>query len=183
MKLWQYTELDDWQVIQADFNNYIQNKGFENLMSWEYILSNDFDKISKTLIPTLEKKGIKVLGMAILSFWPDQQPIHLDNDSPSDYRLNIPLLNSEHSITEYYKVDDSKKIIRNIESTNLETVYESWDEDGIIEKIDEFYLSQPTIINVLVPHRVKTSASLPPGQPRCSLTICPTDRAQLVKYL
>lgn len=106
---------------------------------------------------------IKNIG-AYITYTQEHSKVHIDYINPNwnQCRLNIPILNTEGSITEFYTGGNYEKIIQSNGLSYLESI-----DDSAI-KVDEIEIIKPTIIRIQTPHRVNTNVTT---VPRICLTI------------
>ena len=99
-----------------------------------------------------------------ITYTQEQSKVHIDYINPNwnQCRLNVPILNTEGSITEFYTGGNYEKIIQNNGLSYLESI-----DDSAI-KVDEIELIKPTILRIQSPHRVNTNTTT---VPRICLTI------------
>lgn len=184
MKNWTYADIEGWEEIAKKLNEWVDRvylPDWSNLLNWTYLDVDEFNKEIPELKEMLDKYGIVPQGYALLAFYPEESPIHTDLENPTSYRLNIPIRNYEDSVTEYFEVRENEMLTTIIEKTNMPTPYTWWEPSSVVRKIDEFALTKPAVLEVHLPHKV-TIHSIPAGQPRLSLTICPTHDDQLLKF-
>jgi hypothetical protein len=67
------------------------------------------------------------------------------------YSINFPLRNCNETSTHFYKIVDTSKD-SSVQYHNLEGEYGI--DPTVCEEIDRYYLTEPVIMNVKVPHRV-----------------------------
>jgi hypothetical protein len=185
MKLWSYIELEGWEVVAKKINDWVDRvhlPDMSNLLDWTYLDVDQFNAEIPELKEMLDKYNITPLGYGLLAFYQDESPIHTDLENPTIYRLNIPIRHTEHSITEYFEVPPEEMLTTAIGKTNIPTPYTWWEEKSVIRKLDEFALTKPVVLQVHQAHKV-TIHSIPKGQARLSLTICPTNDEQLLKLI
>lgn len=117
--------------------------------------------------------GIKNIG-AYITYHQSDSKVHIDYINPiwNQCRLNIPILNTEGSLTEFYSGGNFQEVRQENNLTYLESIDESY------IKVTEVEMLRPTIIRVQTPHRVNTNTN---KVPRICLTIF-TD-VDLVKFL
>lgn len=103
----------------------------------------------------------------------EHSKVHIDyiNDKWNQCRLNIPILNTAGSLTEFYTGGNYTKV----EQKNGLYFLESIDDSAV--KVDEVEITVPTIIRIQSPHRVNTNVTT---VPRICLTVF-TD-VDLVKF-
>jgi hypothetical protein len=185
MKLWSYVDLEGWEIVTEKINKWIDRAylpDWSNLLNWTYLDVEQFHAEVPELKELLDRYEITPVGYALLAFYKDESPIHTDLENPTSYRLNIPIRHTEDTITQYFDVPPEEMLTTTIEKTNMETPYTWWEEKSIISKLDEFVLTKPAVLHVHQAHKV-TIHSIPEGQPRLSLTICPASDEELFKLI
>lgn len=84
--------------------------------------------------------------------------IHIDN-AKRPVRINIPVLNCEHSSTQYFDSEYLRDDMPFYTQPNGKGCYVFPEET--VRLLDEFTLIEPTALRVLVPHRVKCFGPYP----------------------
>lgn len=96
--------------------------------------------------------NVSVYSLAVLK----ECPLHIDyiSDKHHKCRINIPLLNCEHSKTYYYKFVKDKYSREPLYQPNGFSYIKLKVDDPALEKVDYVVVDRPTIIRVQEPHRV-----------------------------
>jgi|688.fasta_scaffold139033_1 hypothetical protein len=120
-----------------------------------------------------------VNDVAVVSVPPNKLwPIHTDWKITFPFSLNIPIYNcTTETRTSFYKVKDQEKFItKNSDKKKVESKeyleYNSLPEGHVfeledVEEIDSYYLTEPTLYRIDVPHSIFNSGS----QQRLSLSV------------
>jgi hypothetical protein len=156
--------LDSFTVIKSKSQHYFQTRssfpaGFTLLDKKEFLST------CPELETDLKKYDIEIKNIGVyVTYTQEQSKVHIDYINPNwnQCRLNIPVLNTEGSTTEFYTGGKYKEIVQ----TNGLGYLESIDDSAI--KVDEVELISPTILRIQSPHRVNTNTTT---VPRICLTI------------
>lgn len=113
----------------------------------------------------LKKYDIEIKNIGVyITYTQEQSKVHIDYINPkwNQCRLNIPILNTEGSTTEFFTGGNYEEIVQKNGLSYLESV-----DDSAI-KVDEVEVTKPTILRIQAPHRVNTNVST---VPRICLTV------------
>jgi len=100
------------------------------------------------------------MAAVYVTYTDSQGALHSDN-APTEYRINIPILNCEGSSTDYYHVAEFEYY------TNSKYKIKIPKSESNIVLLDSFTLDGPTIVSVNNFHRVRVTDKVP----RISLTL------------
>ena len=99
--------------------------------------------------------GVQTCALPIF-FNQAKAPPHIDyiNKKRNQCRINIPVFNCEHSVTEYYNYTGTMEQGITYQDNGLNGYLRYMDEDPNLVKVDEVVVDRPTIMRVQQPHRV-----------------------------
>ena len=156
--------LDSFDIIKHKSHQYF--KTWPSLPAGFTLLNKDqFLTDCPELATDLQKYDIEIKSIGVyITYTQEQSKVHIDYINPNlnQCRLNIPILNTEGSMTEFYTGGNYEKIIQNNKVSYLESI-----DDSAI-KVDEIEIIKPTILRIQSPHRVNTNTNT---VPRICLTI------------
>ena len=114
-----------------------------------------------SLLPTiskwLEANKLEVIHIAYISVNPTTiQQAHIDSGE-STLAINFPVINCNNVTTEFFKLESNDLTIRHSKGTNLP--YYHFDNNGK-DAIASFSLTQPTLLNIKMPHSVVNNTEL-----------------------
>ena len=163
MKLYQFIDIDNQDIIISKIKLYLESKGLINTTRAGYIPLNTGELISfcPELFNSFIKLGLTINGCAVYRTTNNtQSPVHIDN-ATCQCRVNIPIMNCEYSSTVYYNADikDVRKQdyneIKYIECTNA-------------VEIDRVTINSTIILRINAPHQVIMDET---KSPRICLTV------------
>jgi hypothetical protein len=157
-------QLDSFDIIKHKSQQYFQT--WDSLpVGFTLLNKEQFLNVCPEIEADLRKYDIEIKNIGVyITYTQEQSKVHIDYINPNwnQCRLNIPVLNTEGSITEFYTGGNYEKIIQNNGLSYLESI-----DDSAI-KVDEIELIKPTILRIQSPHRVNTNIDT---VPRICLTI------------
>jgi len=128
---------------------------------WNKIESKVFLLQNPTLVKFCLDRKLSIREVAVLVTSIDQS-LHVD-EGPVVAKLNVPLLNTKDTFTEWYDVPDIQSVSP-VDSPFGNAYLDLKDVDlTTCQKISEVEMINPVIFNSTIPHRVKVNptASLP----------------------
>lgn len=156
--------IPNWQDIQSAAQTYLENNTtiYKRKTGLSFCESPDFCNANRSLInDCFVKMNLSVVATAFYVTYDNVQgSLHTDN-SKSQARINIPILNCENTYTEYYTVSKTRLHTNDRYTVKLPT------DDAVIELVDRVELTCPTVIRVNEFHKV----TLGNIAPRISLTV------------
>jgi hypothetical protein len=165
MKYFQYITLDNIDLIKDKILKFISP--VENIPYGLSFINKSLVVIQcPELVDSIRQYNLEIERLAL--YRADiNGPIHIDYKSEKNNkcRINIPLLNCEGSITEFFSGGDYTRISQ---PNNLYYYTNSPSKNAAI-KVAEVEVNQPTILNIQEPHRVITNKTL--LGPRITLSI------------
>jgi hypothetical protein len=193
MKLWSYFDIPDWQNIRDNINKHIENSypDIEKLKMLTFLPNDDVFNAAPNFEKWLDSQNISVVGFGIFTFRYTESTenitentyggniVHTDLANPTNYRFNIPLLNTENSYTEFFNSPLDKAIEAPNASATNPSPTRMWKFGDEGPMIDSFILDRPAILHVKIPHRVRMTER----KPRICLTVCPANDEQLLRFL
>ena len=161
MKYYKYLDLDFLSVAEKLKTYILDNKdqieGFWTRLDTPRILLL-FPEIQKMFDPM----NIKIKRISVVNVDPSRNGIHRD-DTNCNVRINIPILNCDSSVTNFYKTDaEPIKLF-----TPNGTPYLQIDNSQCV-LVDSFCLNKPAALRVTEPHQVVAN---PDYSPRIACTI------------
>lgn len=193
MKLWTYFDIPNWEGIRDNINEYIARNypDLDELKMLTFLPNDDVFKAAPDLETWLRLQNISVIGFGIFTFRYTESTenitentyggniVHTDLANPTNYRFNIPLMNTNNSVTEFFDSPIDKAIEAPNASATNPSPTRMWKFGDEGPMIDSFVLDRPAILHVKIPHRVRMTER----KPRICLTVCPADDAQLLRFL
>ena len=123
----------------------IEVKKFQN--AYLSVTSNPSFYFQYVYIPFTHFMGMKLNKCALITVIPNNPlPIHIDQQE--GLAINIPLLNCEDTVTEFWHCDQPHKV----GYTRNGVPYFYYPTNTITTKIGEFVLTRPVLFDVRVPH-------------------------------
>ncbi len=150
MKYYKYIDLDNFDLIKnksIDFIKPIDKIPYGlSFINHNLLLSN-----CPELATSLIKLGFEIKAIALYTTYING-PIHIDykTDRMNKCRINIPLINCEGSITEFFAKGEYDSTLQ---KNGLE-YFRQKENDTTAMKVAEVTVSKPTILNIQEPHRV-----------------------------
>lgn len=135
--IWQYVDIPEKDIVK------IQNNALADINSRPFN-STLFQGVD---IKTTHLLGLKICHVRLVQVNPKGMiPIHRDGPPgyPPMLAINIPLVNCENAVTEFWKSEINISHALSLENCT---------------KIDEFILTKPILLNVSVLHSVKNYTS------------------------
>lgn len=104
-----------------------------------------------TVVKWFQENNLEVRQVAYISLaGHTSQQAHVDSGEPQ-LALNFPVINCDEVVTEFFKLEEQDLTIQYTVETNLPYHhFDSTDKDPI----GSFSLTQPTLLNIKMPHRV-----------------------------
>jgi hypothetical protein len=180
MKLWSYFDIPNWEDMRDRINQRWIDK-YPQMKMLNYFPNHIIYDTVPDLKEWLDSQGITVSGFGIFVFQYNttDSKVHVDIGNPTNYRFNIPLMDTDTSHTEFFDpIWDKGVDIQNLDATEDSPVREwEYGDEGAL--LDGFVLNKPAILHVRVPHRVRVTEN----KPRICLTACPVADSQLLRFL
>jgi hypothetical protein len=129
-------------------NNLIDN----NNLFYSVIDQQEYFNAVPELLKFFQDLNLSCTRISLIKVFKNNVGIHTDN-SPSHgatVRINIPVLNAEHSRTVFYENFNNQRTTKELKNGAI--YHEFLDRD--CKEIDSVCIDAPTAINVSVPHRV-----------------------------
>ncbi len=139
--IWKYIDIDAKSIsdIKERYNNKINGK----------IPPHFFQHLDLGITHFLD---LEITPPVLIRVKPNYfAAIHRDFRTASTLAINIPLLNCENSVTEFWEVDPTAPVIKKL--TPNFVPYNEVDPTKC-KKIDEYKLTSPVIFDTSVPHSV-----------------------------
>jgi hypothetical protein len=167
MNYYKYLDLN-WQPAAEKLKQYIYKNPWTYLTnlrksSWK---DTDLNTITSNIPELLEMVSPLNVTIRQVSFFISNYPkgsIHIDAESQSKCRLNIPVLNCENTETRFYTTTDEPVLIK---QDNGVPLYRITPES--CTHVDQYYLTQPVLFRNTQPHQIISNN---PINPRISCTI------------
>jgi hypothetical protein len=171
--LYKNVEMPGWEEVGKTLLKYFSIEEYKNNSGFR---SNDpklFEKC-KPLVKIISNytDWSNLENIAIITVQPDVLwPIHTDWLISVPYSLNIPIYNcTKETYTSFYKIKEETKLRINEFSSNKISAdgnylkYNSVPDENFfdpdeVEEIDRFYLLEPTLYRIDVPHKVTNTGS------------------------
>jgi hypothetical protein len=167
MKYWKRFPLSHLEIIQEKALKFAlaDPKIFSGKI-WIPVDRHAFNRAVPELNIALAKHRTYATYIAIIAVTKAEgTSVHIDEQGLQiQARLNIPLLNCEGSMTEFYTYPE-KPLLRYSEGG---VPYLQLEHQELCVKVDEVELNQPTVLRIAAPHRVACNSNL---LPRLALTI------------
>lgn len=164
MNYFKEIEISNFAKIKDRSKNYF-SKWPSLPIGFTLLDKNKFLNFCPELLHGLTEANIipKLIGVYI-TFNQTDSKVHIDYLNPNwnQCRLNIPVLNTEGSRTEFYSGGNFKEVTQSNGLKYLESIDNSYIKETEIE------LKNPTILRIQTPHRVNTNLK---NTPRICLTI------------
>lgn len=163
MRYFRKLDIDNFREIKASCHEVFAGK---NLWGFELLDSELWYELQRTcpqIMTCWQQWNIEpVWAITVTTHVNADMQIHCDYQSKQKHlcRINIPILNCEHSITEYYQGG----IFKHQRGQSHETGYLNLvdPEDPSCVKVTEFCLDRPTVIRVQEPHTVRINEQYSP---------------------
>jgi hypothetical protein len=156
--------LASFDTIKAKAQKYFQT--WQSLpVGFTLLNKEQFLNVCPEIEKELQQHDIEIKNIGVyITYTQEHSKVHIDYINPNwnQCRLNIPILNTEGSTTEFYTGGNYKEIIQDNGLSYLESI------DDSAVKVDEIEMITPTIIRIQNPHRVNTNITT---VPRICLTI------------
>jgi hypothetical protein len=166
MNYFKYLDLN-WQPSAVKLKQYIYDNeqdlltGFHS--SWKAVDTNDVISKVPELIDMVLPLGVTIRYVAFfISNYP-VGTIHIDADTYSKVRINIPIINCEHTETRFYTT--SAPLIRVLQQNGI-PLFKI--DPTKCTHVDQFYLTQAVLFRNTEPHQVISNNLV---HPRISCTI------------
>lgn len=117
----------------------------------------DLSDITPLLYDLLEQEGLKIVRGEAYYWKPNFfMPVHTDNNDPDQTRMNW-VFGGAGSQMHWYKLKDSivDDVIMGTDGLENDSVYKIYDKDTV-ERIESVVITNPTLVQVGVPHNVTT---------------------------
>jgi hypothetical protein len=168
MKYYKSIEMNDFDLIKqatlqyAIEKNHIEKFGFKFINWAEYVLS-----CPQILTAFSMYNLTPIQGFFIVAYSLRDAPLHIDYTSNTRpmCRINIPILNCEGSLTEFYT---GGKYVPRTENNNGEFSFTIIDDISLATKVAEVEILKPTVIRIQEPHRVVPNLN---AVPRITLSL------------
>ena len=163
MRYFKYLDLD-WKNSSESLRNYLANNPTlidVALGAWCRAPNSIFKQLPE-LVEMFKPLNITPILAGFFVTRTETGTIHID-DSFVPIRINIPVLNCEHTKTKYFKVSGFSETRF---QSNKKRYFEYSSENA--EEVDSFELTQPVAMRVLEPHQV---VSYTKNLPRISFTV------------
>ena len=174
MKYFKHIELDGWRGPAIKIHKYVRDNThiIKDGAFWNIISRDQHPYCYEQLDPVFARAGFNLLRISFLVLWGDESTIHQDRDVFPGFperiaRINIPVLNCEHSETRFYSTINNNPIVKTLPNGITYTHHEA--EDVRVEAA--VTVSKPTVIRVRELHSVVNHAKI---YPRITLT-CAVD--------
>ena len=170
MKYYKKIEIDFYNEVVSDTLNYLKNKKPDiynrKINATYYILDiNEFKEFCPKLDLAFLRYGIVCdFAVAFVMKTNSDSPLHVDNYSKGDARINIPILNTKGTYTRFYTGGTFKEIVNpitKVPALRLKNI------DGL-KRVDSVEIDQATIIRVNEPHDILMDTN---NSPRITLTL------------
>lgn len=154
MKYHTYLDMDCLSLVQEKTKAYIENihgvqVGFSAIHWDQYV------RLCPEIITAFKRYKIYPLrGALYTTFTQEDSVIHIDVTSSMIHkcRINIPIINCEGSLTEFYSGGNYTEYSQ---KENGLSYFKINDNSAI--KVDEVEIIKPTVIRIQEPHRVNTN--------------------------
>jgi hypothetical protein len=170
MKYYKKIEIDFYNEVVSDTLNYLKNQKPDiynrKINATYYILDiNEFKKFCPKLDLAFARYGIVCdFAVAFVMKTTSNSPLHVDNYSKGDARINIPILNTKGTLTRFYTGGTFKEIVNPITKVPALTLKNI---DGL-KRVDSVEIDQATVIRVNEPHDILMNTN---NSPRITLTL------------
>jgi len=149
-----YKKLQPQEIISKKSLDYlVENNLIDNdRLFYNVIDQQEYIKAVPELLEFFQDLNLTCTGISLIKIFKNNVGIHTDN-SPAQgltVRINIPVLNAEHSRTVFYENFNNQRTTKELK--NGAVYYEFVDKN--CKEIGSVCIDAPTAINVSVPHRV-----------------------------
>lgn len=167
MRYYKSIEINDFQIIKnktlefIEKHNLYEISGFRNMYWDEYIV------YCPEILTAFSVQGLyPTVGYLCVSYSLDDFSIHIDTKSKNSHlcRINLPILNCEGTLTEYYTGGEYEIF----NQSNDKSYFKIKPDGKSVIKVDEIEIIKPTVIRVQEPHRVITNLN---KVPRITMTL------------
>jgi hypothetical protein len=171
MKYYKKIEIDFYNELVSDTLNYLKNQKPDiynrKINATYYILDiNEFKQFCPKLDLAFSRYNIICdFAVAFVMKTNRDSPLHIDNYTRGDARINIPILNTKGTYTRFYTGGIFKEIINPITKVPALTLKNI---DGL-QRVDSVEIDQATVIRVNEPHDIFMDVN---NSPRITLTLC-----------
>lgn len=174
MKYYQKIDIPNWRGVAVkiykhicDHTDLVKTGAFWNILS-----RDQHTYCYQQLDPVFDRLGFNLLRISFLVLRDEQSTIHQDRDHFPGFpervaRINIPVLNCEHSETRFYSAIRWNPMVKTLPNGITYTYHAA----SNVQVEDTVILDQPTVIRVRELHSVVNNAKM---YPRISLT-CAVD--------
>lgn len=164
MKYHKHIDIDNFKVIQQKTLDFISSKNNVDRIGFYWMPWKEYTEYCPEILTSFSRYGLTPTGAATITTAKFEHSIVHVDAVQHECRINIPILNCEGSMTEFYSGGEY-----DIKYTPGEkNPYMILKKDSIATKVDEVELNQPTVIKVLQPHYVRTNLQ---ATPRISLSV------------
>ena len=154
MQYYKSIEMNDFDLIKqttlqyAIEKNHIEKFGFRFINWAEYVLS-----CPQILTAFSMYNLIPIQGFFIIAYTLRDAPLHIDYTSNTRpmCRINVPILNCEGSLTEFYS---GGKYVPHTTNNNGEFSFLKIEDFSSAIKVAEVEILKPTVLRIQEPHRV-----------------------------
>jgi len=164
MIYYKYLNLD-WKIVSEKLKDYyFNNPNFlPNMSAWKPVDTVDILTKIPEIQLMVDPLSIHVRFVALFVSDYPYSSIHIDADTYSKCRINLPVLNCENTETRFFEMTEAPiKILQ----PNGVSFWKLNPEKCI--HVDQFYLTQPVVFRNTEPHQVVSNN---PNKPRVSCTI------------
>jgi hypothetical protein len=170
MKYYKKIEIDFYNEVVSDTLNYLKNQKPDiynrKINATYYILDiNEFKEFCPKLDLAFSRYGIVCdFAVAFVMKTNSNSPLHIDNYSKGDARINLPILNTKGTHTRFYTGGTFREIVNpitKVPALSLKNI------DGL-KRVDSVEIDQATVIRVNEPHDILMDTN---NSPRITLTL------------
>ena len=145
-----------FDLIRKEIAEFYKNT--EHIVGQFSMIDNESTlNVLPTIAKWLEVNKLEVMHIGYISVNPNTiQQAHIDSGE-SSLALNFPVINCNNVTTEFFKLESKDLTIRHSKGTNLPYYhFDNTDKDII----GSFTLTQPTLLNIKMPHSVVNNTEL-----------------------
>ena len=160
-----YKLLDlEYKHVAENILNYTNEfkMDLQSIRFWHTVKTEHFLKAIPELQEMFDPMNLTVIDVGILYTQETSGVIHVDT-GPETSRINIPILNCENTVTNFYK-NHGKTMVKYLPNGKSYTYI----DPNSCTLIEQYTLTQPTVIRVDIPHQVNV---INPALPRIVCTV------------
>jgi hypothetical protein len=166
MKYYKYLDLD-WHSCRKQLLHYVQvdcpSLSIPDSSSWRKPNLNDVLEKVPQLPVVFQPLNLTIRYVAFFVSNYQYGTIHIDADTISKARINLPVLNCENTETRFYTTSGMTNKIFQDNGVSLMNI-----DPGTCTHVDQFYLTQPVVFRNTHPHQVVSNNV---NHPRISCTV------------